>query len=124
MIIDLGSGWGGLLRSIAKEFPDATIIGYECSIIPYFWSRCFCRHSNIIIKRQDFLTIVPPPKSVLLCYLCPKSMKDIARVYRLQDHRLISHTFSLPGHTASETFALGDLYRSRIYVYDLSANIK
>jgi hypothetical protein len=55
LIFELGSGWGGLSLSLAKQFPNHSIIGYELSPLPYFISkiRSF-KYKNLHIKRKNF----------------------------------------------------------------------
>ncbi|MFO7864624.1 MAG: methyltransferase [Salinivirgaceae bacterium] len=38
-IVDLGSGWGGLTRMLAKAHPTAAFTGVELSIVPLICSR-------------------------------------------------------------------------------------
>ena len=120
IIVDLGSGWGGMLMSLAKAFPNAKIIGYECSWLPFLWSRCFCRLSNIFIYRENFLRVLAPKSSVLICYLCPRSMENLSRFYKGRGNILISHTFALPNNTPIQTLRILDRYKSPIYVYLLT----
>ena len=120
IIVDLGSGWGGMLLMLARTFPHSKIIGYECSWLPFLWSRCFCRSSNIFIHRKNFLRFEAPKSSVLICYLCPRGMEKISKVYKGRDNLIISHTFALPNHIPIKTHRITDGYRSKIYVYQLS----
>jgi 16S rRNA A1518/A1519 N6-dimethyltransferase RsmA/KsgA/DIM1 with predicted DNA glycosylase/AP lyase activity len=118
--VDLGSGWGGMLSMLAKRYPQARIIGYEQSWIPFFWSKLTCRHPNIEIYCSDFLSVEYPKDAVLLCYLCPKGMRRIANGLRGQAAWLISHTFALPQNTPIALCTLSDVYKSPIYIYSLS----
>ena len=120
IIVDLGSGWGGMLMSLARAFPNSKIIGYECSWFPFLWSRCFCRLPNIFIYREDFLRVLAPKSSVLICYLCPRGMENLSKEYKGRGHVLISHTFALPNNTPIQTHRISDGYRSPIYVYQLT----
>jgi len=119
-IVDLGSGWGGMLMSLSRAFPHSKIIGYECSWFPFLWSRCFCRSENISIYRKNFLRVLAPTSSVLICYLCPRGMEKISSVYKGRESMLISHTFALPNNHPIKIHRITDRYRSPIYVYQLS----
>lgn len=58
-IMDLGSGGGQLCRRIAKEIPDAQVIGLELSILPWLRSvltQKLKRLPNLTFKRLDFWT--------------------------------------------------------------------
>ena len=117
--VDLGSGWGGMLRMLAAQYPRSRIIGYEQSWIPYFWSKVTCRHPNIEIHRTDFLSIAHPTDAVLLCYLCPKGMRRIENTLKGEASCLISHTFALPHTKPIALYTLSDRYKSPIYIYSL-----
>ena len=117
--IDLGSGWGGLLLQLSKRFPKTKIIGYEISILPYLYSKWVCRNKNIDIFRKSYLSVSHPEDTVFFCYLCPSSMKKLAQ-QPPEYGWLISHTFALPSHTPVRSCVCDDVYRTRIYVYDLS----
>ncbi len=56
-IYELGSGWGGLSRHIAREHPDISVTGIERSLIPYLFSRLMLavrRLPNLRFRFQDF----------------------------------------------------------------------
>jgi hypothetical protein len=76
-IFDLGSGWGGILISLSKLFPNSTIIGYELSPCPYFISklRVFFRKSDIKIYREDFFKKDISDADIIFCYLSPYHME-------------------------------------------------
>ena len=116
--VDMGSGWGGLLIMLSKRFPDATIVGFESSWVPYLWSKLICRRPNICIIRKDFLTVSYPQDAVFLCYLCPEGMKRIAKHRFEKSSWLISHTFALPDRVPALEYRLSDRYRTPIYVYE------
>ena len=76
-IFDLGSGWGGILISLSKLFPNSTIIGYELSPLPYFISklRVFFRKRNINVYREDFFKKDISDADIIFCYLSPYHME-------------------------------------------------
>ena len=38
-VIDIGSGWGGLCRRVAREFPNMRVTGVELMPLTFIWSR-------------------------------------------------------------------------------------
>ena len=117
--VDLGSGWGGMLVFLSKKYPEAQIIGYECSWIPYLYAKIFCRRRNISLYRKDFLTVFHPKEAVFFCYLCPEGMREISTKLRTDAEWLISHSFVLPSYTPVLVCPINDVFRSTIYLYSL-----
>lgn len=125
-MIDLGSGWGGLLFALARKYPDRPVIGYELSWLPWIYSQAYrviFRLKNVCIYRKDFLTAQLPQAALLICYLHPKGMqalqKRLSSDGQAQNSMLISSTFALPDHQPAETLRLDDLYNTPIYLYRL-----
>jgi hypothetical protein len=121
-IVDLGSGWGTLALAAARANPHKSVIGYELSPLPLYFSkllRLLYRQDNLRFERKDFLT--PPFQSdtLYLCYLYPGAMKKLEEKLRKSEVKppLISSTFALPGYREDERVTLRDLHRSRVYVY-------
>lgn len=136
-LIDCGSGWGHLVFQLARRYPEAKVIGYELSFIPWLVSRLLGRFlllDNLTIYRKSFMDRdLPVPLGqgdLLLTYLYPKGMAKLAD--RLKEHaakrpeanirsqQLISICFALPGFEAEERQILTDLYRTHIYRYALN----
>lgn len=121
-IIDLGSGWGSLAIRCARAWPERTVIGYELSWVPWLVSmlaKQLLRLHNLELRRADFLQADLGGAAVLLCYLFPRGMHDLAHKLRGEGlhPRVISNTFALPSFEPDEVIHLQDLYRSRIYLY-------
>lgn len=126
-IIDLGSGWGGLLFALARKYPDRPVIGYELSWLPWIYSQAYSvifRLKNVRIYRQNFLTTQLPDATLLICYLHPKGMQALQKKLSSDGQKLntllISNTFALPENQPVETLRIDDLYRTPIYIYRLS----
>lgn len=121
-IIDLGSGWGTLLITAARQHPYRQVIGYELSWLPWLVSRLRTRHlPNVHVYRCNFIEADFSKADTLLCYLMPKGMQALAKKLDQDDvHGLtiISNTFVLPNACAQQTKQLTDLYRSPVYVYE------
>jgi hypothetical protein len=127
-IIDLGSGWGGLLFYCGKKFPEAQCVGYEISPVPAgisaVLSSVFKKRCRII--QSCFTTLSIEEGDYLLAYLCPENMKMLDA--RLREERkafyLISHTFALPHTPYTEKTTADDMYSSPVYFYVFPAATK
>jgi precorrin-6B methylase 2 len=54
-LYELGCGWGSMAVGLARAFPQATIVGFEISPLPYLVARMRAvRQKNVIIRRRDF----------------------------------------------------------------------
>jgi len=63
-MIDLCSGWGGLLFALARKYPDLPVIDYELSWLPWIYSQAYrviFRLKNVRIYRKNFLTAQATP---------------------------------------------------------------
>lgn len=122
-IIELGSGWGTLLFPLAKEHPLSTVIGYELSPIPYFFSklRLYLQpFPNIKIYRKDFFQFPFHDASVVICYLFPGAMEKLKNKFENElsaKTLVVSNTFAIPGWIPDKIMRLDDLYQSKIYIY-------
>ncbi|TVQ21981.1 MAG: class I SAM-dependent methyltransferase [Spirochaetaceae bacterium] len=120
-IVELGCGWGGLARMLARTFGDSRVHAVERSVAPYLWCtavRALFPLPNLVIERTDLLTIRIESPSVVVAYLSPAHMSALGeRLPHTGDIVLVSCAFALPGHTPSRVIALHDLYRTPVYVY-------
>ena len=123
VIFELGSGFGTLAFSLAKQFPQKTVIGYEISPVPYFFSLItvkLLKINNLHFIRRDFLACSLENAALCVCYLSPKGMNQLERKFALEltDHAfVISNTFAFPKWTPERVSQVADLYHSKIFLY-------
>lgn len=80
IIYELGCGWGGLLKDIARTFPEARVIGIELSWVPYLISRWRTRKlENVLVKRGDFMKDCLVDADALTAYLMMEPMGPLAK---------------------------------------------
>ena len=122
-ILELGSGWGHVAMAAAKCFPSSSVVGYELSLLPFFFSRASLRiqaRENLTFQRLDFMEVSLDTADVVICYLYPGGMSALSEKL-LQELRpgsiVISNCFHLPGWQPVETIVLGDLFATRVYLY-------
>ena len=137
VVVEVGSGWGGVALSLAARLPQAGIHGYENSPFPYLISRLRAKlagYSNLNLHFGDYRRAPLTSSDILVCYLFPGGMQDIARLITQQAVEpyertnstipveqtapiIISNTFALPDHTPDRRIQSGDTSLSIIYVY-------
>ena len=124
-VVDMGSGFGGLARALARHCPAATVVGYERSPLPWLVSRLWQALwplPNLQLCRADFRTAPLEGARLAVCYLGRPAMAALAPCFaaRLGPGALVlCHTFALPGWRPVATATAGDLYRSSLFLYRL-----
>jgi hypothetical protein len=118
-VYELGSGWGGLARALARRCPQAQIIGVEAALLPWAFSRLVLALAplpNLELRRADFFTLPLDGASLAVCYLFTGAMQQLSA--RLAPAtRVVTSTFALPGRTPAQTVRADDLYRTPVYRY-------
>ncbi len=122
-IYDLGSGWGGFCRKLARAFPKAEVKGFEISPIPYWVSRLrritSFRRSYSITKQNIFTTDVSQA-DIIICYLSPYHMerfKDEILPRMKKGSLLYSQGFPLKNHEADAEIKTPFSLEGKIYRY-------
>jgi len=128
-IVELGSGWGGLARAAARHRPEADVVAYELSWLPWLWSTAVARlrgQPEITFLRRNFFDADLSETDVVLCYLFPGAMEQLAkRLTQLKPGSIIlSNTFRLPGWEPDEVIELNDLYRTHVYRYVVGREVR
>lgn len=108
-VIDLGAGWGTLLRAVQPIYPNA--YGYEMSWVPYL----SCKLLGVRCLRKDFYAADLSSAGLVLCYLYPGAMAQLKEKFTRElspGTHILSNTFALPGWKPIATYPIGDLYGS------------
>lgn len=84
-IVDLGSGFGGMAKSIAKYFPDAQVYGIEFmpfAIIISKLSKLFCHLKNLKFIHGDVFKIINQSQGydIGVVYLLTPQMKNVQKI--------------------------------------------
>lgn len=120
-IYELGSGWGTLALSLAQKYPEGQVIGFETSPIPYWVSRLIAK-PHVQYLRKDLFQANLSKAKMVVCYLYPACMTRLKTKLEhelAQDCLVVSHTFSIPGWKAHKIVEVDDLYKTKIYFYQL-----
>lgn len=122
-IYELGSAWGSLAFAAAGRFPDAPVIAYEISPIPWIWSRLRLRLShreNLSIRLRDFFGQDLSDAAVVICYLHPQAMEKLRKKLEAElrpGTLVLCNTFAVRGWTPVAETGADDLHKSRVYLY-------
>lgn len=118
---ELGAGWGTLLIPLSRHYEQ--VVGFETSPFPFLVARARMileTLSNVKLYRRDFFKANLQDAGLIVCYLYPKAMARLKGKFE-QELRpgtwVISNTFAIPGWEPDQVIEVGDLYRTKIYVY-------
>jgi len=119
-VYELGSGWGGLARALARHCPQAQVVALEAALLPWAFSRlvqALAPLPNLELRRGNFFDVPLESPSLVVCYLFTGAMQRLAE--RLPaGTAVVTSTFALPGRAPAQTLRADDLYRTPVYRYD------
>jgi hypothetical protein len=119
--IDLGSGLGGTLCRLAREYPRARFVGVENAPLSFLlsWLRCLPRR-NCRIRYASLWSAELGDFDLVYCFLSPAPMPRLwekaCRQMRV-GARLVSNSFEIPGVPAEQVVELDDWRASRLLVW-------
>ncbi|WLR51248.1 class I SAM-dependent methyltransferase [Bacillus tianshenii] len=128
-IYDLGSGWGNLVFPIARIFPSASVIGIENALIPYL----YCKGRNALARKhihfsyKNMYQADLSDTDYIICYIHRRGMEKLKAQFQQQLKPgciIISHFFTIPGWTPTETIELHDWQRTKIYIYHYKRSVE
>lgn len=122
VFLDLGSGTGGLLRTLARQRPDCRFTGIETAPLPWLLSRLGEAAPNLRLRRGDFWREDLGDYDVVYAFLSPVPMARLwhkARIEMRPGTLLVSNSFAVPDELASEIVEVGDRRRTRLHCYRL-----
>lgn len=101
-IIDIGSGFGGLVMHLAARRPDCDVMGIELAPLPWLASavRARLRRSRGRFIRGDYEELDLSGYDVVFAYLSPAAMPSLwrkAKAEMVPGALLLSHEFHIPG---------------------------
>lgn len=123
-IADLGCGWGGILLSLAKLYPNAHLTGYEASLWPYWASRLKAAiiGRRLTVLRQDFFRLSLAEYDIIFCYLSPYHMDQLRpQLAALAPGSIvISNAFPIPGWEPTASDMVGGIVKIPIFLYRIA----
>jgi ubiquinone/menaquinone biosynthesis C-methylase UbiE len=131
LILELGSGWGTLALDAAKACPSATIIGYEISPIPLFFSRLRAalrgyKHTKFLsadLFAEDF-----SKADIVLTYLTMPHMERLRPKFEAElkpGAIVICNTFPVPGWAPNEEEMIQNfVYTLKVFTFRMPPIVK
>ena len=123
-IYELGSGWGGISRTLADHFNSTPVIGIEISPLPFAisWLRNFLSpKSNLKLSYGDFFDTDLSDARLIVCYLSRDALIRLAPKLERElvpEALILSNSFGIPGWRTLDKSLAPDLYRSSVYLYE------
>ena len=127
-IYELGSGWGGLALSLARRYPDNTVIALEASPLPCMVSslrRWLSGSENLTIQFANFLDRPLGDAAMVVCYLQGDTMARLRTKFETElppGTNVLTHTFQIAGWQPYLIYEADDIYRTPIYLYEMEEN--
>ena len=129
IIYELGAGWGAVAFPLARRCPDATVVAYELSPIPWLFLkvRAFLfGPSNLRILRRNFLNDNLAKAALVVCYLYPGAMKRLSSKLMIElkpNTKVISNTFEIPAWNPTMVQNLEDVMCPQIFYYKMDSAV-
>lgn len=123
-IVDLGSGWGGMARFLAKTYPDHPVIGYEESWFPYLiskWMQWIRPLSNLTFKKENFYRADLSKVGLVYCYLFRAGALRVEKELLPKlpaTAQLISLAFAFPNTIPIRQVPTMGLWNGAAYLYN------
>jgi len=120
-VLDVGSGTGSFVRTMARLRPDWQISGIEAAPAPYALSRLRNRKlANAKFVRGNFWSHSFAPYDLVYAFLSPVPMPALW-VKAIKEMRpgalLVSNSFDIPDRCADMVISVDDRRSTRLYVY-------
>jgi trans-aconitate methyltransferase len=122
-VYDLGSGWGGLARALARRYPRSPVIGFEVSPLPWAWSRlrqALRGSANLTFRFGDFHNADLSGAALVVCYLPGPAMEKLKPKLEAElkpGAMVASNTFAPRGWDPAEVRTAPDAHASQVYLY-------
>jgi hypothetical protein len=121
-VLDVGSGWGGMARLLARHYPHLPVLGYERSLLPWLWSRVHQKIfplPNLKYQRKNFFHMEEKGCTLIYTYLAPALMQKLDEK-EIETTYWISYEFQRAERKADFEVEVGNLFHSKIYLYKLT----
>lgn len=98
-MIDLGCGFGSLLRYLSKKRPNGKIVGVEISPLPFIVAKIrFLFNCNVDIKMKNFWRLSLQPYEYVYAFLAPHPMEELWKKFSHEGHKngiFITNSFAI-----------------------------
>lgn len=119
--VDLGCGLGSALVQLARDYPQARLVGVETAPLVFLlaWLRCL-PYRHVRVRYRSLWREPLGDYDVVYCFLSPAPMAELwakARREMRPGSLLVSNSFEVPGVPAGEVIALHDWRDSRLLLW-------
>lgn len=123
-MIDIGSGFGGMVMFIAKTCPSVQVEGIEIAPLPWFFSvlRARIRQTSAIFKLGSYEHLNFAHYDVVFAYLSPVAMQGLwlkAHSEMTPGSLLVSYEFDIQGVSPTFVIPTGD-HSPVLYVWKIA----
>ena len=122
-IYELGSGWGGLARALARRYPETPVLAFEVSPLPWAFARvlhAFGGPGNVTFSLGDFLKADLSDAALVACYLPGPAMEKLKPKLAAElppGALVLSNTFAIRDWQPVDEKTAPDQHLSRVYLY-------
>ncbi|HJO74956.1 MAG TPA: class I SAM-dependent methyltransferase [Rhodospirillales bacterium] len=122
-IYELGAGWGGLARVLARRYPESPVLGFEISLLPWAYSavRNYINGpKNLSLRLKDFNKVDLSDAALVVCYLPGAAMQKLKPKLEAElpsGALVLSNTFAIRGWEPIEVQTAPDVHASQVYLY-------
>lgn len=122
-VYELGCGWGGLARALARRYPDAPVRAIEASPLPWAWARLRAALGgppNLTVRLGNFLNAELSDAALVVCYLTPRPMAALKPKLEAElpaGALVLSNTFAFRDWRPVEVRTAPDAHRSKVFLY-------
>ncbi|MFH0830816.1 MAG: class I SAM-dependent methyltransferase [Parcubacteria group bacterium] len=127
-IYELGSGKGDFVLRLARLLPEAHIIGFEISLLPYLyaqiWRLVHPARKRVRFRLADFRCVPLGDADAVVCYLMPRINDKLAAKLAndLKPGTLVlSVSFSFSAWRPVQVLKANNWAKTRLYVYRMPA---
>ena len=123
VIYELGAGWGVFALKLARRCPDARVIAYELSPLPFIVAKALQwisgRH-NLEVRFGDFMGRPLGDGAVVTCYLMIGAMVRLGPKLRAElpaGALIVSNAFTLPDWPPERVVTVAAYQNTPVYLY-------
>ena len=120
-IVDLGSGWGGLLFHVAKKFPHTQCVGIENCLLPFLfaWIKSkIYRFPNVTFYYTSFFKVDLSSFDMCILYQSYSGMERITKkLETLHNVNVVSIDFAIRGKRPINKIACKGIFAPIVYCY-------
>ena len=126
-LIDLGSGFGGVLFYLEPRFPQGQFSGVEIAPAPWLISRLRARlrHSRVDFMRRDYARLDLGAFDVVFAFLSPAAMPDLWRQAERQmrpGSLFVSLSFGVDARPPDREIPLAEGERHTLYAWRMQGS--